>query len=162
MSAPVLIWLALAAALAVAAVAVRFFATRLSPPDVTLRYLRPERLSAGRQTFRVGLRLDNANPIPLPILGMTYRLWLDEREIASGSGHPQRRVPRRGSADIEVLLSADAGHLARTLPRLALTPQPWRYRIEGSVSVLPRLRLPYRHIGAIDLKGLVRLAASLR
>lgn len=157
-----LIWLALAAALAVAAAAGLFFAARLIPPDVKLGYLRPERLAAGRQTFRVGLRLDNANPIPLPILGMTYQLWLDEREIASGSSHPQRRVPRRGSADIEVLLSADAGHLARTLPRLALTPQPWRYRIEGSVSVLPQLRLPYRHIGEIDLKGIVRLAASLR
>jgi LEA14-like dessication related protein len=158
----VLIWLALGAALAVAAAAGLWLATRLAPPDVKLRYLRPERLAAGRQTFRVGLRLDNPNPIPLPILGMTYRLWLNEREIASGNSHPQQRVPRRGSADIEVLLSADAGHLARTLPRLALTPQPWRYRIEGDVSVLPRLRLPYRHLGEIDLKGIVRLAASLR
>jgi len=157
-----LIWLLLLAALALAAAAGVWLLRGLVPPDVTLCWLRPQQLSAGRQTFRVGLRIDNPNALPLPVLGMTYRLWLEEREIAFGRGHPQRRVPARGRADIEVLISGDASHLARTLPRLALIPQPWRYRIEGTISVLPRWSLPYCHVGDIDLKGLMRLAASLR
>jgi LEA14-like dessication related protein len=149
-------------ALALAAAAAVWLARHLVPPDVKLRWLRPERLSAGVQTVRAGLRIDNPNPLPLPVQAMTYRLWLEEREIAAGEGRFQRRVPARGTADIEVLVSGDARHLARTLPRLAMTPQPWRYRIEGTVTVLPRLSVGYRHHGAIDLKGMLRLAASLR
>jgi hypothetical protein len=82
--------------------------------------------------------------------------------IAAGDGNLRRRVPARGEADMEVLVSADARQLARTLPKLALTPRPWRYRLEGTVAVLPQLRMGYRHVGEIDLKGLLRLAASLR
>jgi hypothetical protein len=93
---------------------------------------------------------------------MTYRLWLEEHAIASGEGDLRRRVPARGAAQMELLVSADARNLTRTLPRLALTPQPWRYRLEGTVAVLPRVRIAYRHLGEIDLRGLVRLALSLR
>jgi LEA14-like dessication related protein len=157
-------WLAALLILAVglAAAAAVSLTRRLVPPDVKLRWLRPERLGAGEQTFRVGLRIDNPNPLPLPVQAMTYRLWLEEREIAAGEGRFQRRVPARGTADIEVLVSGNASHLARTLPRLALIPRPWRYRIEGTVTVLPPLSVGYRHQGHIDLKGMLRLAASLR
>jgi LEA14-like dessication related protein len=158
----VLGWILLTIALLLLVAAGVWGIRRLEPPDVKLRYLRPERLHAGEQHLRAGLRVDNPNPIPLPVLAMTYRLWLEDAAIASGSGDLKRRVPARGSADMEVLVSADARHLATTLPKLALTPQPWRYRLEGKVALLPRLRVGYRHEGRIDLKGIVRLAASLR
>jgi LEA14-like dessication related protein len=135
---------------------------RIKPPDVKLTSVRPERLAAGEQRLRVGLRVLNPNPLPLPVLSMTYRLWLEERSIASGQGKLHRRVPARGAADMQVLVTGDARHLARTLPKLALTPQPWHYRLEGKVAVLPRVWLPYRHEGRIDLAGMLRLAASLR
>jgi LEA14-like dessication related protein len=152
----------LAVVLALIAGAVVVVIRRLQPPDVKLTSVRPERLTAGEQCLRVGLRVQNPNPLPLPVLSMTYRLWLEEHPIASGEGDLRRRVPARGATDMEVLVSGNAHRLALTLPRLALTPQPWRYRLEGTVSPLPRVRLGYRHIGKIDLKGLVRLAASLR
>jgi len=158
----VLPWTLLIAALGLLAALASWGIRRLQAPDVKLISMRPERLTAGEQTLRVGLRLQNPNAIPLPVLAMTYRLWLEERHIAAGEAHLHRRVPARGSADMEVLVSGDARHMARTLPRLALTPQPWRYRLEGTVAVLPRLRLSYRHVGEIDVKGLMRLAASLR
>jgi len=157
-----LIWLLVLAALALIGAGAVLLLRRLVPPDVTLISLRPERLSAGEQTFRVGLRVDNPNPLPMPLFAMTYRLWIEERDIASGQSSFQRWIPARGEADIEVLVSGDARRLASTLPALALTRQPWDYRIEGTVSVLPRWRLPYRHVGKTDVKGILRLAASLR
>jgi len=158
-----MVWLlAVSILLAATAVGTLWLLRRLTPPDVKLRSLRPERLSAGEQQLRVGLRVSNPNPLPLPVLAMTYRLWLEEREIASGHSSLERRVPARGEADIEVMVSGDARQLARTLPALALTPRPWRYRVEGLVTVLPGWRLPYRHVGETDLKGILRLAASLR
>lgn len=156
-----LIWLLIAAILLLAAALV-LLSRRLQPPDVKLTSVRPDQLTAGEQRLRVGLRVLNPNPIPLPVLAMTYRLWLEEMPIAAGDGNLRRRVPARGEADMEVLVSADARHLARTLPKLALRPRPWRYRLEGTVAVLPPLRLAYRHVGEIDIKGLLRLAASLR
>jgi LEA14-like dessication related protein len=152
----------LAAAAAMLLVAVVLLIRRLEPPDVKLTSVRPGQLSAGEQRLHVGLRVQNPNPIPLPVLAMTYRLWLEEQPIASGDGMLHRRVPARGAADMEVMVSSDARHLARTLPKLALKPQPWRYRLEGSIAILPRLQLCYQHQGKIDLKGLLRLAASLR
>jgi len=158
-----LIWLlSLLVLLALAAFGTVRLLRGLAPPDVKLRSLRPERLAAGAQSLRVGLRVGNPNRLPLPVLAMTYRLWIEEREIASGHSSLDRRVPARGEADIEVLVSSDARRLARTLPGLLLTPRPWRYRIEGRVTVLPGWHLPYRHLGETDLKGILRLAASLR
>ncbi|WP_295539904.1 LEA type 2 family protein [uncultured Thiohalocapsa sp.] len=154
-------WLLVAAALLLTA-AVVWLMRQLKPPDVKLTAVRPDQLTAGEQRLRVGLSVQNPNPLPLPVLSMTYRLWLEERPIASGEGTLRRRVPAHGEAAMEALISADARHLARTLPGLALMPQPWRYRLEGTVTVLPPLRLGYRHSGEIDLKGLLRLAASLR
>lgn len=158
-----MIWmLLLCTVLLLAAAAAVWLIRSLVPPDVKLRALRPDQLSLGEQRFRVGLRVSNPNPLPLPLLAMTYRLWIEGREIASGHTGYQRHVPARGEADIEVLVGGDAKRLARTLPALALTPQPWAYRIEGTVTVLPRWRLPYRHTGETDIKGILRLAASLR
>lgn len=157
-----LIWFLVLTALALIGAGAVFMLRRLVPPDVKLMSLRPERVSAGEQTFRVGLRISNPNGLPLPLFAMTYRLWIEERDIASGRSSVQRWVPARGDADIEVLVSGDARRLARTLPTLALTRQPWAYRIEGTVTVLPRWRLPYRHVGETDIKGILRLAASLR
>lgn len=154
-------WILAAAALVLAA-GLALLVRRLQPPDVKLTAVRPDQLTAGAQRLRVGLRVQNPNRVPLPMLAMTYRLWLEEQPIASGDGDPRRWVPARGEADMEVMVSSDARHLARTLPKLALTPQPWRYRLEGTIAVLPRLRVGYRHLGKIDLKGMLRLAASLR
>lgn len=152
--------LAIALLLLIAGIALA--ARRLVPPDVKLTAVRPERLRAGEQRLQVGLRLLNPNPLPLPVLSLTYRLWLEDLPIAAGRGKLARPVPARGSADMEVLVSADARKLASTLPRLVLKPQPWRYRLEGTVAVLPRLNLPYRQEGRIDLAGMLRLAATLR
>lgn len=154
-------WILSAAALLLAGALV-LLARRLQPPDVKLTSVRPDELTAGEQRLRVGLRVQNPNPMPLPMLAMTYRLWLEEQPIASGDGDLRRRVPARGEADMEVLVTGNASQLARTLPKLALTPQPWRYRLEGTIEVLPRLRVGYRQRGEIDLKGMLRLAASLR
>ena len=155
-------WLLIGIVLLLAAAALAWLIRGLEPLDVKLTAVRPDQLSAGEQRLRVGLRVQNPNPIPLPVFAMTYRLWLEEQHIAAGDADLRRRVPARGEADMEVMVSGDARHLARTLPKLALTPQPWRYRLEGKVAVLPKLRVGYRHVGTIDLKGMLRLAASLR
>jgi LEA14-like dessication related protein len=149
--------LILAAAAAGAAIAYRS-----APPDVTLAGLRPERFSTTGQTLGVKLRVQNPAPLPLPIRAITYRVWLDAYEIANGDGSLARWVPARGEATIELQVSGDAKRLARALPALALKRQPWSYRLAGTLTPLPPLRIGYDHCGTIDARGILKLAASLR
>lgn len=134
----------------------------LLPPEVKLISIRPERLQMQQQTLRVGLRIRNPNRVPLPLRSMSYRLWLDEQEIASGSGRFQRWIPGRAAQTIEVLVTGDSRRLAKSLPRLALKPQPWPYRIAGRLSPLAPVQIGYDHRGQIDARGIIKLAASLR
>jgi hypothetical protein len=60
------------------------------------------------------------------------------------------------------LTSGSARHLAGTLPKLALTRQPWRYRLAGTVTPFGTWRLPYDQRGEIDARGILELAKSLR
>lgn len=135
---------------------------RATPPDVKLAGLRPERFTTKSQTLRVKLRVQNPGPLPLPIRAITYRVWLDAYEIASGEGALARWVPARGEAEIELLVNGDAKRLARAVPALALKPQPWPYRLTGTLTPLTPLQLNYDHHGKIDARGILKLAASLR
>lgn len=137
-------------------------ARRLVPPEVKLVSIRPERLEMQQQTLRAELRVSNPNPIPLPIRAMSYRLWLDEQEIASGSGRFRRWIPAAGAETIEVLVSGDSRHLAKRLPRLALKRQPWPYRVAGTLTPIGLIQIGYDHRGQIDAAGILKLAASLR
>lgn len=151
------------AGLAIAAgAAVGFLLATARTPDVKLVSLRPGRLEAREQSLRVGLRIRNPNPMALPVRAMTYRLWLEEHEIASGASAFSRWIPARGEQTAEVLVTGSARHLARTLPSLALTRQPWRYRLAGTVTPLGTWRLRYEHEGEIDARGILELAKSLR
>jgi len=137
-------------------------ARRLAPPEVKLVSIRPERLEMRQQTLRAELRVRNHNPIPLPIRAMSYRLWLDEQEIASGSGRFRRWIPASSADIIEVLVSGDSRHLAKCLPRLALKRQPWPYRVAGTLTPIGPIQIGYDHRGLIDAAGILKLAASLR
>jgi len=137
-------------------------AYRSAPPDVKLAGIRAERVRAAGQTLRVILRIENRAPLPLPVRAITYRVWLDSHEIANGGGDLARWVPARGEALIELLVSGDAKRLARALPALAVKRQPWPYRLSGTLTPLPPLRIGYDHRGEIDARGIIKLAASLR
>jgi LEA14-like dessication related protein len=139
-----------------------WLAFRSSPPVVKLIGLRPERLTTTAQRLRVKLRVQNPGPLPLPVRAMTYRVWLDEREIATGAGDFSRWIPARGDEIIEVEVSANAKDLARALPALALKRQPWPYRLAGSLTPIPGLHIGYDQRGEIDAQGILKLAASLR
>jgi hypothetical protein len=132
------------------------------PPIVKLTAVTPDRLTRDSQTLRVSLRIHNANPWPLPLKAIRFRLALEGEAIAAGEGACRQRIPARGQAEMHLTITGDARLLARVLPWLAFKRQPWHYDIEGTL-ILPLLPpVPYRQAGEIDAKGLLRLAASLR
>ena len=158
-----MLWLLLALLTSLILLAVgALLAYRSAPPIVKLIGLRPEQLMAAEQRLQAKLRIQNPSPLPLPIRAMTYRVWLDTREIASGAGSFARWIPARGEDLIEVEVSGDIKRLARTLPGLAMKRQPWPYRLAGSLTPIPGLRIPYDHQGEIDARGILKLATSLR
>lgn len=156
-------WLLLALPIALILLAVgAWLAYRSAPPVVKLIGLRPAQLTAAEQRLQAKLRIQNPGPLPLPIRAMTYRVWLDSQEIASGAGSFVRWIPARGEDLIEVEVSGDIKRLVRAFPGLALKRQPWPYRLAGTLAPIPGLRIAYDHRGEIDARGILKLAASLR
>lgn len=156
-----LFWLSLLLVL-IAGAAAGWLAYRTKPPVVKLIGLRAEQLTPSAQRLQVKLRIQNPGPLPLPVQAMTYRVWLDAQEIASGAGSFARWIPARGEDTIEVAVSADLKRLALALPRLALKRQPWPYRLAGTLTPFARLDIGYDQRGTIDARGILKLAASLR
>jgi LEA14-like dessication related protein len=158
-----MLWLLLAMVLVLALAAAGAVLTyRSAPPVVKLVGLRPQSLSTTTQQLQAKLRIENPAPLPLPVRALTYRVWLDTHEIASGEATFARWIPARAETFVEVSVSADARRLARALPALAMKRQPWPYRLAGTLTPAARLALGYDHHGEIDARGILKLAASLR
>lgn len=126
------------------------------PPEVALLSLIPERLSAERQSLRVGLRITNPNDRTLPIKAMTYRLKLADTEVARGGGALARQLAPGESADVAVSLDTDLAALLPLLPGLALSNQPVRYQLDGTARIAGILPLPWRYQGELDAARLGR------
>lgn len=128
------------------------------PPEVQLTSIAPERIALDQQTLRVGLSLRNPNDRMLPIKAMTYRLSLEDTQIAEGGGALDKQIPAFGEAPVEVTVVADAAKALGLLPTLALRREPIGYRIAGTVTVAGVVPIPYRWSGEIEPEKLLRSA----
>ena len=124
-------------------------------PEVMVTSLKPQQIALTEQLLLVGLKIHNPNDRTLPIKAMTYRLYLEGDEIATGGGTLERQIPALGDASVEVSVVASALALAGKLPTLALQSRPWAYRISGTVTVAGVVPIPYRYSGEIDPRELV-------
>jgi LEA14-like dessication related protein len=125
-------------------------------PEVAVTSIKPQQLTLQQQTMQVGLKIRNPNDRMLPIKAMTYRLYLEGDQIASGGGALDRQIPAFGEEDVEVSLIGDGAALIGMLPALALQSRPWRYKIAGTATVAGVLPLPYSYSGEIDPQTLLR------
>ena len=129
------------------------------PPEVRLTSIQPEQINLGEQRLRVGLNLKNPNDRVLPIKAMTYKLSLEDTQVAQGGGALDEQIPAFGEAPVEVALVANAASALGLLPMLALKREPISYRIAGTVTVAGVVPIPYRHSGEVDPQVLMRAAA---
>jgi LEA14-like dessication related protein len=107
------------------------------------------------------LKMDNSNPVPIPLSTIQFLARVEDRELAKGETTESLRLPALGSADasfkVLIPLRAIPGALDRGL--VALFGEGLRYEIEGTAHLGGIFRIPFRKTGRFT-RG--QLLAALR
>lgn len=144
-------WRAATIAAALAASACAGVYPPLDPPHVTLADLRVRDMTLFEQRYAVKLRVQNPNPVELPITGLEFALYLNDVEFARGVSRDAVTVPAYGEALTEVELVSSLMRLFEQVRGLERgEPQGLRYRLAGGVSLASRAgKIPFEYRGEI-------------
>jgi len=105
------------------------------------------------QRVLVHMRVLNPNARELPIKGLTYRIDVNDAELAQGITDAPFVVPALGEAEFDVQVTANlAGALLSVLSRRA--QDTLDYRLRGSVALSSGFlrRIPFDERGSVKLK----------
>ena len=123
----------------------------LEAPHVTLVDLRILDMTLFEQSYGLKIRVQNPNPVDLPITGMNFRLDVNDAELGRGVSDQPVTVPAYGEAVVEIKL---VSNLARILDQIrgfqSGQAQSLRYRLAGSIGIANRMsKLPFDYRGEI-------------
>jgi LEA14-like dessication related protein len=123
----------------------------LESPQVTLSDLRILDVTLFEQTYGLTLRVQNPNPVALPITGMSFRLDINDAELGRGVSDRAVTVPAYGEAVLEIKL---VSNLARVIDQIRSfesgQAQGLHYRLAGGIHVADRMgTLPFDYRGEI-------------
>jgi LEA14-like dessication related protein len=131
----------------------------IEAPDVRLQSLTLLEDGEDGQRLAVRLRVDNPNTVPIPVIGLTFRVRLGGDGLLSGSSMEAFSVPAGGSESVVVEVDTD---LVSSLSRLvALVQGPagaLAYEATGELS----LSRPFRSPQSFSARGEVPLSMSAR
>lgn len=149
---PVAMWLA--AALGLLAAGCSSLPRQLAPPQVELESLALVRAGADSQDFRLGLRITNPNPLPIPVELLRFSVRLGGEGLIAGNSAQRMVLPARGQETLRLEVSTDLVSSLRRLLALAEGPDDTlAYEIDGELVLDPRHRrsLPFRSRGRVPL-----------
>ncbi|MCL7462078.1 LEA type 2 family protein [Pseudomonas sp. NW5] len=106
----------------------------LEAPEVRLVDIELVRARLLEQQFLLHFRADNPNNVRLPIRGLSYTVYLEDKKLAHGDASQHFSIPAHGSSEFTVPVHSNLWRHLRTLMRRLEDPeQPLRYRLEGEV-----------------------------
>ena len=123
----------------------------LEAPHVSLTDLRVLDATLFEQRFALKIRVQNPNPVALPINGMNFRLDINDVELGRGVSDQAVTVPAYGESVFEINLVSNFARIANQVRALeGGKGQSLRYRLAGGISVADRLgKLPFDYQGEI-------------
>jgi LEA14-like dessication related protein len=104
------------------------------------------------QRLQMRMRVMNPNTRELPVQGITYRIEVDEAELAQGVANTPFVVPALGEAEFDVQVTANlAGALGKLLLRRGGSRESIDYRLTGSVALSSGFlrRIPFDERGSV-------------
>ncbi len=121
----------------------------IETPYVTLNNLQPLDMTLLEQRYAVTLRVQNPNPVPLPIAGMNFQLDINDMELGRGVTNETVTVPAYGEALVEVKLVSNLIRVFNQIRGLENSKaQSLRYRLSGGLSISSRMgKLPFEYQG---------------
>jgi LEA14-like dessication related protein len=127
---------------------------KFEAPKLSLVSLKMQSADIFSQRLLVRMRVLNPNDRPLPIKGITYRIEVNDSEIAQGASDTPFDVPAMGEAEFDVQVTANlAGALANFLSRRG-SQESLDYRLIGEVALSSGFlrRIPFDERGSVKLK----------
>ncbi len=126
-------------------------------PKITVERARLKSASARQLVLEVDFMVENPYNMPLPALGLDYRIWLTGVELTQGTAQVERTIPARGRVPLTTTLTFGPIQAVKVAARLALGKR--QYRIQG----LFRARTPFgdagvrfKHDGELKGKSLLK------
>lgn len=126
----------------------------IEPPRVSLNNVQLVNAGLIQQTFRLTLRVQNPNGIPIPIRGMNYAVKLSGNDFASGVTPRSFTLPASGEEMVDIDVTTNILDVGRQLMRILETrQQDIDYSLSGKVQVdLPFVKaLPFSRAGTVNL-----------
>jgi len=125
----------------------------LQAPDIKVTNVRVTHLSLTNQNIVFTLGIDNPNPIPIPLKGLTYKLDLNGVEFASGFNESDISIPAGGNSVMDLNINGD---LLSFIQKFGGIKQGGLdYNLSGDIALLNRsLRFPYSQGGKLNLGSL--------
>lgn len=121
----------------------------IETPHVTLNNLQALDMTLLEQRYAVTLRVQNPNPIPLPISGMNFQLDINDTELGRGVTNEAVTVPAYGEALVKINLVSNMMRVFNQIRALESNKsQGLRYRLSGGLSISNRMgKLPFDYRG---------------
>lgn len=111
-----------------------WFGDGFKSPEVQLTKVEVIKARALEQHFVLRYRIDNPNNVSLPIRGLTYRVQLDNVELASGDSTVWVEIPANGHAYYEVPVQTNLWKQAKQVVRLLKkSNKPIHYNLDGEI-----------------------------
>src|SRR5262245_48206769 len=142
--------LALLAATALAAGCASF---DLQPPTLSVVSMKVQSADLFSQKMQVRMRVQNPNSRELPVKGITYRIEVDNSELAQGLTDKPFVVPAMGEAEFDLQVTANlASALSQLLGRGS--SKTLDYRLVGEVALSSGFlrKIPFDERGSVKLK----------
>lgn len=123
------------------------------PPQITLVNLQPVQIQLFEQRYLATIRIQNPNPVALPIDGLEYAISINGSPFASGVSRQRVTVPAWGEKTLDLGVSSTLARLFDQIRRLRERGTAIRYAISGSLGLQGSLgSVPFSHDGEVDLR----------
>lgn len=130
------------------------------PPRVTLRGIEPVQVELLEQRYLATIRVQNPNPVALPIEGLDYAISINGTHFADGVSSQRVTIPAYGEKTLQVGVTSTLLRLFHQIRDIGKSDGLITYTISGTLGLKGAMRgVEFNHDGEIDLRP---AAASAR
>jgi LEA14-like dessication related protein len=127
---------------------------KLEAPKLAVISMKMQSADIFSQRILVRMRVMNPNARELPIKGITYRIEVNDAELANGVSDTPFIVPAMGEAEFDVNLTANLASALSQLLSKRGSSDTLDYRLVGNVALSSGFlrRIPFDERGSVKLK----------
>ena len=121
-------------------------------PRITLVNLQPVQIQLLEQRYLATIRIQNPNPVALPIHGLDYAISINGSQFADGVSNQRITIPAYGEKTIELGVTSTIIKLLDQIRRFSENNGAVTYGISGTLGIDGLSHgVPFKRNGEIDL-----------